>query len=593
MHYAQLLLPLFLLTVALPLTKLLGAAKSVLLTFFLVPLIWFFIEGLGGHAITIPLAVVPFVLLIAITISWHHIGRSAFELIKYLPLYFLLLLFYYYLPPQFLAGEKLMDYSLLRHFFTSYTLPLEDVWLSGNYLKYYYFGYYVAAFWCKLFFIPAAYAYFASLALYGLVTLYSVVYLLETLSLKGWQLTILAPLLFVASPVSGFFADTAWDLTRLFNGGHFVEYPLWSFLWGDLHPHVMAYSLVFLISSLLIKKINTPRSIIVVSLFMFILFMTNAWGFLLLLPLCFISLLIQCDKKIQSTLIALGTLFIMSLLFFRITPGLLLGKKGSLTFSLAEQFTLLGAFKCYLLIATLFAGTLFVKVRRHGILVYYFTTVIALSFFIVYHDSYNTIFKFQTPALAILTVVLAAMIFQKMNTFTKLLFVITLFIPVYFTVKIFLASSLQHVTKELRPLAFLETYNPPEYEIINYVDQHPEFDNKVVLEYGVKAYDYDAARVCSYTGLICFLGWDTHLWTRGQNWDEIKRRESLVHQLYLSKDVEWIYKNLKENSIDYVFVGRMESIQYKTLINREVWESNPQYFTKVIWKYGAILYLVR
>ena len=199
--------------------------------------------------------------------------------------------------PSIDSTEKPMDFAFLNASILAGFFPPEDPWLRGHNLPYYYFGYLMMGNLTELTFIPSRISYNLALALipamagsaaYGLV--YNLTRAHGASSRKGMGFALAAPVLLLAvsnlqgalefvrlrqwAPASfwewlgikNFGALEAaswrptehlwwWRGTRVIDslneqGGSLdytiTEFPFFSFLLGDLHPHVMSIPFVLL-----------------------------------------------------------------------------------------------------------------------------------------------------------------------------------------------------------------------------------------------------------------------------------------------------------------------------------------------------------
>jgi len=155
-----------------------------------------------------------------------------------------------YLNPEIFWGEKPMDATFLNFFTRSEALPPQDPWASGHLMSYYYIGVYYLAVLLKLTGIPVAVGFNICISvLPGFVgsSLYS---LFLALTRSAWFAVVSAFVVVLSSDpevlrlfiVEGKPAnfDTFWASTRVFTSPHFFEYTSWSFLFADLHAHVIA-----------------------------------------------------------------------------------------------------------------------------------------------------------------------------------------------------------------------------------------------------------------------------------------------------------------------------------------------------------------
>ncbi len=212
-------------------------------------------------------------------------------------LFYLLYGFFRAYDPAITGTEKPMDFALLNGILASRRFPPHDPWLSGFAISYYYFGYLMMATLTKLSGVPSSISYNLSLALLFSLTVTgacSLVYdlivgerpeerkkavlygllggamvalignlegLLELLHAGGlgsdafWQWMDVKDL--VAAPRGGNWYLTGhwwwWRASRLIHdvvlgadSEVIDEFPFFSFLLGDMHPHVMSLPYVLL-----------------------------------------------------------------------------------------------------------------------------------------------------------------------------------------------------------------------------------------------------------------------------------------------------------------------------------------------------------
>ncbi len=190
--------------------------------------------------------------------------------------------------PEISGTEKPMDFALLNALYRTDSFPPEDPWMSGNSISYYYFGYLLLATVAKLSGVPAAVGYNLGVALvFGLLVACSFSLAFNLISALGprWQLfsrlagAMLAPLMIgimgnlegglellaargvgdasfwkwigvkgleAAAQPTGWFPTTHWWWWRAsrviptIKPDGINEFPYFSFLLGDLHPHYTA-----------------------------------------------------------------------------------------------------------------------------------------------------------------------------------------------------------------------------------------------------------------------------------------------------------------------------------------------------------------
>ncbi len=177
--------------------------------------------------------------------------------------------------PEILGTEKFMDFMLLNSILQSSAMPPHDAWAAGLSVNYYYFGYLIVAFLTRLTGIPSAITYNLALALFFALSglgAYGIGYSLVkrfqaaggTAEPRRGTLTGLFSvflLLFVGNLFTiwkaltepeilrqGFWFGVGWNASRVVSrveGEALLdftinEFPAFSFILGDMHPHVMA-----------------------------------------------------------------------------------------------------------------------------------------------------------------------------------------------------------------------------------------------------------------------------------------------------------------------------------------------------------------
>lgn len=177
--------------------------------------------------------------------------------------------------PELMGTEKFMDFMMLNSILQSSSLPPHDAWAAGLHINYYYFGYLMVAFLTRLTSIPPGITYNLALALFFALSglgAYGIGYSL----VKRFQASggIVEPrrgtltglfavflLLFIGNLFTiwkalsepeilrqGFWFGVGWNATRVIQrveGDTLLDYtinefPAFSFILGDMHPHVMA-----------------------------------------------------------------------------------------------------------------------------------------------------------------------------------------------------------------------------------------------------------------------------------------------------------------------------------------------------------------
>ncbi|MHB8053092.1 MAG: DUF2298 domain-containing protein, partial [Methanoregula sp.] len=215
----------------------------------------------GLVRIPVQLSLIPFLLLLVYHL-WHR-DYSLSELknewhwgLLFLICFFLML-DVRFVNPTISFAEKFMDHAFLASVIRSPVVPPLDPWFGGGTLNvYYYLGYWLFGCLAIVSGVPSNIAF--NLALPTVFALAAVnVYAIGTLVLDRFRWL---PLLVFFLPNPSFFYQIAqgkamssvlWDSTRTITNT-INEYPLFSFLWGDVHAHVISlFNQAFLIFLLL------------------------------------------------------------------------------------------------------------------------------------------------------------------------------------------------------------------------------------------------------------------------------------------------------------------------------------------------------
>ena len=184
--------------------------------------------------------------------------------------------------PEIWGTEKPMDFALMNGIILSPTFPPNDPWFAGHGINYYYFGYVVAGAFTWASGVKSAVGFnlalgtYLALAFAGVSSLgYDLVGLIRPLAgrlakygtgVLTAALVMLAGNLYVFHIIGdpqalSFWKGMGWDATRVIQSsvdGKLVDYtinefPVFSFILGDLHPHVMALPFTLLATSLAVS----------------------------------------------------------------------------------------------------------------------------------------------------------------------------------------------------------------------------------------------------------------------------------------------------------------------------------------------------
>lgn len=216
----------------------------------------------GFFRLPVQLALAPFVVLSIYHLYKRHYtiedfkGQLRWELV--FCIFFFLMLEVRFLNPTISYAEKFMDHAFLASVMRQPVVPPLDPWFSGGFLNvYYYLGYWMFGCFGIVTGVPSNIAFNLALpTVLGIsaVTLYATGDLL--LDRFKWLPVIILlipnPALIIQS-ITGTAVNPEYSSWLYWLGTRTItntinEYPLFSFIWGDVHPHVIGmFNQVFLI----------------------------------------------------------------------------------------------------------------------------------------------------------------------------------------------------------------------------------------------------------------------------------------------------------------------------------------------------------
>ena len=300
--------------------------------------------------VLLSLAIICIVSLICIKnrpqIKWEIVIRNE---VLFFIVFIVFLTIRVYNPEITAFGEKFMDFAFLNAVMRSSHFPPHDPWLSGGLLNfYYYFGYLIVAVLSKLSGIPTTITYNLGLVTFSALAASASFGIGYDLTKKArYGISTMIIIVFIANPyivfnLTGSFLHLPvthhenlfgfWASTRVIPNT-INEFPYFSFIFGDLHPHVISIPFQLLALTLLLNiykstdkginiygetRIHVLAGIIISALSIGVLFPMNAWDYPTYLALFIIIVLIQQYRtaRIRDALIPIISVVIMSVLLF-------------------------------------------------------------------------------------------------------------------------------------------------------------------------------------------------------------------------------------------------------------------------------------
>jgi YYY domain-containing protein len=217
---------------------------------------------LGLLRLPVSLAALPFLVLLSWAIlkdkySWEDLKpHLTWDLIFLIA--FAAMLVVRLANPTIISAEKFMDHAFIASIMRSPVVPPVDPWYAGGAMNiYYYGGYWLMGILGTLTGVPSSVVF--NLALPTVLALAAVnLYAIGDLLLSRFKwfplltLVLVNPAFLRLLILGGDTAGILWDSTRVITNT-INEYTLFSFLWGDAHPHVLdIFNQVFLLLILII-----------------------------------------------------------------------------------------------------------------------------------------------------------------------------------------------------------------------------------------------------------------------------------------------------------------------------------------------------
>ncbi len=170
------------------------------------------------------------------------------------------------------GGEKPMELAFLNGILRSRTMPPADPWYSGGYINYYYYGQYLIAVLIKLTGIVPTTAFNLAIPLIFALTFTGAFSIVAGLTRRWWAGIAGGVALVVVGNLDGALqlldqiratlahqVPAAFDYWRSSRIIPFTinEFPYWSFLYADLHAHVLDLPVVLLIVAACVSLVNS------------------------------------------------------------------------------------------------------------------------------------------------------------------------------------------------------------------------------------------------------------------------------------------------------------------------------------------------
>ncbi|MBW6442061.1 hypothetical protein K0B04_04140 [Patescibacteria group bacterium] len=522
--------------------------------------------------------------------------------------------------PEIYGIERFMDFGFIQLLGNSRFSPLEDIWMSGLHLNYYYFGHFVS--YLLIFFsrVPSEVGFFlVGAALFGLIgscvfrlafDIFNYIsrdsktylsYLAGFLSLYFVLFSGIFQTPFdLISGKDFFYADAARAIP-----GTITEPPLYSFMEADLHAHVWGLVIgtvvMFSIFNTWSNQETREPTVLFLGYAIGLAVMTNTWdsvtlGFLTGVVLMF---LIFKDNLSFSRFILYFSIIIM-VSFLISYPWLFFFESPTASISfvkirsdLWQWFSFWGHFVLiYIIYFTIFIKNIRLVLKKELILVAIVLAafiLIGLTELIYVKDILdggewtraNTVFKvtsqtwlwlgFSSGPAIILSICGVKNNIGKIVTAIILLmfFLLTIFYPIKAINQVYLKG--RELANLNSGLNWIQERYPDDYRAYEFLrnirDDLPiDHKKKVILEAEGESYN-DTSIFSTFLGWPTVAGWNIHEWTWRGDYNLIGTRGMEVREIYMGDSLEVTKALVKKYNIEFIVVGSVERNRYDQYLN--------------------------
>lgn len=184
---------------------------------------------------------------------------------------YLFFVFQRWLSPDIFGAEKYMDFAFLNGLIRADGMPPPDPWMSGSTINYYYFGYLMFSNLLRLAPLPVIISYNLCVATIGGLAFSQTAAVVLAIT-RHWNLALLGGAMsaFVGN-LDGFwqflekgtlYRMDYWRSSRVVAKGDTInEFPFFSTIHGDLHPHFMVLPVGILLLGILLDERLFPSRI--------------------------------------------------------------------------------------------------------------------------------------------------------------------------------------------------------------------------------------------------------------------------------------------------------------------------------------------
>ncbi len=553
--------------------------------------------------------------------------------------------------PDINGLEKFMDYGFINSILRTRFLPPQDMWFAGKPINYYWFGHLVTSTLTRLSEIPQSITYNLMLATILGFTLSCTFSIVTTLiknleSIKNPKAVIVGGLIssilltFAGNFHTPLYAlkegkEKYWypDATR-FIGYHpetndktIHEFPIYSFVVSDLHPHLLNLPFVLLYIALLANlalyqqgtrqylKFKLPKNLVVLNLIkgtpskfiniiletlplgflLGVFFMTNTWDFGNYLIVTFLVLLIFSIRKVNirslyeviaRTILIIFIGVLTSLPFLLNFESIAKGIGFVMARTPIWQLAILWGFPAILTLIFLFtiknyrnledmnSSDLFVisLLISSWLLILLPEVFYVKDIYIASYHRANTMFKLTYQAFVMFYLSSGYIFVKTINelkvNFLKILAAL-LFSILSSSILWYAQFAINSYYGKLKIYygldgeGWLSKRYPDTYNLISWFRENVKNQPTILEAPGDSYTEFNV--ISSYTGLPTPSGWFVHEWLWRGSPEIPAERIKDIQQIYTSKDKELTKNLLKKYNIEYVIVGPFEYQKFPTL----------------------------
>lgn len=522
--------------------------------------------------------------------------------------------------PDINGLEKFMDFGFINSILRSKYLPAVDMWAAGKSINYYWFGHFVTAIATRLSNIPSYLTYNLMLGTIlglALIGAFSITLTLITSVSKGNIKAAVAGGIISAILLSfaGNFhtpyyilkegKNAYWypDATRFIGYNPDVpdktihEFPIYSFVVSDLHPHLLNFPFVLLYLALLLNLVenkNIFRKTLPLGFLLGVFFMTNTWDVgNYLLVTGFVILFFNFKKykfKIETiikTAQEIGLIIISGIItavpFILNFESIAQGIKLTHTKSPLWQLAILWGFPAVM--TSIFSGKLIGKKLKKSsdwfilaILTASWILIFLPEFFYVKdiytstHYRANTMFKLTYQAFVMFYLSSGYIAYRSLNLTKKVVFkgFLALFFTVLFASILYYPSIATNsyygdlkTYKGLNGEKWAELGHPDSYKVVLWFRENVKGKHVFLEAPGDSYTEYNL--ISSYTGLPTISGWFVHEWLWRGSSDFPQERVNDITEIYTSEDITRTKSLLKKYEVEYVIIGPNEHEKFPNL----------------------------